>query len=420
MIVRRANLDDHAELVALRAALWPDAPRDENRAEVRGILSGQPPSTLPLTCFVAASGGRLLGFVEVGLRSHADGCNPAQPCGFIEGWYVRPEAAGAGVGRALIARAEAWARDQGCVELASDTWTENRSGIEAHLAVGFEEVDRCTNFRKSIPAAPLQGRPPESLHGVDSVRRLTSPGGAASPYGADLALLHHAHFGGVAQGAAATLVESLSDRGIPTGTVVELGCGSGISSRILADAGYAVVGVDSSEPMLRLAREEAPGCRFVRGSLWDFPLPRCVAVTAVGEAFCYAAAGDAPDESLLRARLAEIRACLVDDGVLLFDIAGPGRSGPRGKRQSSWEHAGSFVCLDEQEDASRRELSRTIDTFVPAGSLHRHRREVHRLRLFDPAAIEAALAGVGFAVERVDRYGSFDLGTGWFGFLARA
>jgi len=42
---------------------------------------------MPLTILVAqVSGGTLVGFVEVDLRSHADGCNPAQAVGYIEGW----------------------------------------------------------------------------------------------------------------------------------------------------------------------------------------------------------------------------------------------------------------------------------------------------------------------------------------------
>ena len=125
-------------------------PHDDNLADVRALLSGKPRSTLPLVMFVAVEEGALLGFVEVGLRSHADGCEPSRPCGFVEGWYVKPDAKGQGVGRALIARAEQWARDQGCTELASDTWADNEASIAAHKALGFEIVDTCVNFRKRI------------------------------------------------------------------------------------------------------------------------------------------------------------------------------------------------------------------------------------------------------------------------------
>lgn len=63
----------------------------------------------------------MTGFLEVGLRSHADGCDPAQPVGFVEGWFVEEACRNRGIGRALMRAAEDWARGQGCVEMASDT-----------------------------------------------------------------------------------------------------------------------------------------------------------------------------------------------------------------------------------------------------------------------------------------------------------
>jgi hypothetical protein len=32
---------------------------------------------------------RHLGY-EVGLRSHAEGCDAVRPCGFLEGWHAGP------------------------------------------------------------------------------------------------------------------------------------------------------------------------------------------------------------------------------------------------------------------------------------------------------------------------------------------
>ncbi len=55
-----------------------------------------------------------------------------------------------GVGRALCEAFEAWARDRGCRELASDTWPENAASIAAHRRLGFEEVDRVVTFRKPL------------------------------------------------------------------------------------------------------------------------------------------------------------------------------------------------------------------------------------------------------------------------------
>jgi aminoglycoside 6'-N-acetyltransferase I len=147
----RLGMPADAETVARQfLALWPDGTLDEQRAEAETILSGIPPSTLPLVVLVAEAGGEVVGFIEVGLRSHADGCDGRHPVGFVEGWFVAPEHRGNGVGRALMRAAEDWARSQGCREMASDTWLESEPSQRAHLALGFEVVDRCVHFRKVI------------------------------------------------------------------------------------------------------------------------------------------------------------------------------------------------------------------------------------------------------------------------------
>jgi aminoglycoside 6'-N-acetyltransferase I len=150
MEVRKAIVTDLEDLVPLRHALWPEGPREEHRSELQDILEGSPPGTMPLICLVATDGDALLGFAEVGLRSHADGCNPAHSCGFLEGWYVKPSARNQGVGRALVSAAEDWARMRGCVEMASDTWMDNVESQRAHAALGFEVVDRCVNYRQDL------------------------------------------------------------------------------------------------------------------------------------------------------------------------------------------------------------------------------------------------------------------------------
>jgi aminoglycoside 6'-N-acetyltransferase I len=148
--VREGTLSDLDELARFAAALWPEDDARGHRKHLRAILSGNPRSTLPLTVHVAARAGRLVGFVEVGLRSHADGCDERRPVGFLEGWWVEPDERRRGVGRALVDAAESWARRQGCREMASDTWIDEAPSIRAHQSIGYEVVDRCVHFRKSL------------------------------------------------------------------------------------------------------------------------------------------------------------------------------------------------------------------------------------------------------------------------------
>ena len=161
-------------VTGLCAALWPDEPPAEHREHAASILSGKPPSTLPLVLLVAEVDSEVVGFIEVGLRSHADGCDIRHPVCFIEGWYVEPRVQGRAVGRALMAAAEKWARSQGAFELASDTWIDHEASQRAHAALGFEVVDRCVHFRKSLTFGYAHVARLVGLHGEWHGRRFES------------------------------------------------------------------------------------------------------------------------------------------------------------------------------------------------------------------------------------------------------
>jgi len=154
VFIRPARLSDAHELAVLCALLWPDGSLDDHERETCQKIADGRSGTLPVAIFVADSGSEILaGFIEVGLRSHADGCDTARPAGFIEGWFVRDSFRGKGIGRQLVEAAEFWAREQGCVEIASDALIDNRASQEAHSALGFAVVDRCVHFKKRLRTA---------------------------------------------------------------------------------------------------------------------------------------------------------------------------------------------------------------------------------------------------------------------------
>ncbi|HEY1803870.1 MAG TPA: GNAT family N-acetyltransferase [Terracidiphilus sp.] len=149
--VRRAELRDRDELAQLHLLLWPECELDQEKEQVMALLTTGKCGTLPAAVFVADAGdGALAGFIEVGMRSHADGCNVAHPVGFIEGWFVRQANRNHGVGRSLMRAAEQWARSHDCAEIASDALIDNEDSHRAHTALGYEVVDRCVHFRKSL------------------------------------------------------------------------------------------------------------------------------------------------------------------------------------------------------------------------------------------------------------------------------
>ena len=151
--VRQAHLSDKDELARMRELLWPESSREEHRKELESVLGSGKYGTLPMAILVSLDEeGALTGFLEVGLRSHADGCDPARPVGFVEGWFVHEASRKQGIGRALMQSAEEWARKQGCLEMASDTWIDDERSLRSHQALGFEVVDRCVHFRKALGA----------------------------------------------------------------------------------------------------------------------------------------------------------------------------------------------------------------------------------------------------------------------------
>jgi aminoglycoside 6'-N-acetyltransferase I len=146
MVIRPATRNDTDEWLRMRSELWPDCPRTEHISEINGYFVEQD----DIAVFVAERGdGRLAGFVELSLRSTAESCS-SHPVGYIEGWYVDPDARRSGRGRALVQAGEQWAAERGCTEMASDTELDNTVSQLAHGRLGYAEVERLVHFRKSL------------------------------------------------------------------------------------------------------------------------------------------------------------------------------------------------------------------------------------------------------------------------------
>jgi SAM-dependent methyltransferase len=239
-------------------------------------------------------------------------------------------------------------------------------------------------------------------------------------YGPDLAHVHDAAFGALAEAGARELLMRLGEAGWSEGVVVDLGCGTGILGQRVAAAGFDVVGIDVSPDAVALARRRVPGARFSVGRALEAELPPCVAVAAVGEVLGYEA-GDAGagGADALAAVLRRIGAALAPGGLLLLDLAGPGRE-PAPRRV--W-HEGEdwLLCLEAREDGGAGVLRRRI-AVLRRGAEGSWRRtdEEHVIRLHAPEAVVAALDAAGLApVTRLAGYGVLAFGAGHAGFLAR-
>jgi aminoglycoside 6'-N-acetyltransferase I len=147
MTIRPAATADAAEWLRMRMALWPDSEPEKEAAEIADFLAGLPLPLLQAAFVCPRPEGGLCGLAEVSIHAEAPGCTTDR-IGYLEAWYVDPDQRGQHVGRELAEAAEAWARSQGCTEMASDTDPSYPSSPPAHAALGYQTV--AWFFRKDL------------------------------------------------------------------------------------------------------------------------------------------------------------------------------------------------------------------------------------------------------------------------------
>ena len=236
-------------------------------------------------------------------------------------------------------------------------------------------------------------------------------------YREDLAFIHNAGHGDFARAAAGLLQAALGRKGWERGLVIDLGCGSGILAGQLSDCGFDVLGIDISEAMIALARQRVPKGVFRVQSLLAADLPPCVAVAAVGECLNYLCD---PNHSLeaVRQVLERAYAALAPKGLLLLDVAEPGRVPGPSPSKTFVEGDGWAVFATATEDRPNQTLMRQITSFRKVGDLYRRDHEVHRLRLVPGAQVLSWLQEIGFEMQMLEGYGPLPFRGGHAGFLA--
>jgi SAM-dependent methyltransferase len=237
-------------------------------------------------------------------------------------------------------------------------------------------------------------------------------------YGEDLALIHDDGFGDFAADSAPGLLELLRRNGIFTGKVVDLGCGSGIWAAELIRAGYDVLGVDISAGMLALARKRAPNARFRRESFLTTKLPRCDAVTSLGEIFNYAFDRQVGQDAIVEFSRRVFDA-LRSGGLFIFDFREPIKE-PNSVAKGNHRVGKDWAVLVRVEvDSGGTNLTRWITSFRKVGRHYRRSEEVHRLHLYSATELATQLRRIGFRVRIVRGYGQRRFIKGHAGIVAR-
>ena len=228
-------------------------------------------------------------------------------------------------------------------------------------------------------------------------------------YRHDLALIHHLGFGFHADACAPGIIDLLAPIRARDGLVVEIGCGSGLLTRHLLEAGHRVIATDASDAMLDLARRYAPGAQDIRRlRLPDDVVPPADAIVSVGHVLNYL-----EDQASVDRALAALADALRPRGVLAIDLCdlawGRARehAPPHIRRDDQW------VLMTEYSLPSPNCFVREMTTFVenPDGSWRRD-DERHDNVLVDASRVPAVLHDHGVDASIASGFGSEELMVG--------
>ena len=208
-------------------------------------------------------------------------------------------------------------------------------------------------------------------------------------YRPDLARAHHLGYGFDADNCAPGILSLLAPVQARGGLVLELGCGSGLLTRHLTDAGHRVIATDASPAMLDLARGYAPAADIRPLTLPGDPLPAADAVVSVGHVLSYL-----PDAGAAIARAVRPGGLFAID---LCDLAyGEQRRGepPLGRVSDSW----AVLAATSLPAPDRFVRDITIFTLGDGGCWRRD-DERHENTLINTTQVPGLLAAEGVDVS---------------------
>ena len=203
-----------------------------------------------------------------------------------------------------------------------------------------------------------------------------------------LARVHHEGFGFHADACAPGILAHLApvlERG---GLVLEVGCGSGLLTRHLTDAGHRVLATDASPAMIEIARTHAPDAVDHRVlALPDDPLPEADAIVSTGHALSYIDTRERLDAALVACADA-----LRPGGVLALDLEDLStRDAQMARPPAVWVGEDWAMFMERVSDGPTH-FARSMTVFVEEDDgRYRREHERHDNVLVDVAGVVAPL-----------------------------
>ena len=197
------------------------------------------------------------------------------------------------------------------------------------------------------------------------------------------------------------ICDVLNEYGITDGPVLDLGCGTGELTRLMAKRGYDMTGLDSSVDMLMMAREKTQDSDilYLLQQMQDLELDGCVcAVYSACDCLNYIL-----EENELAETFRRVHQYLENGGIFLFDMNTDYKYrmllGNRTFAESRTE--GSFIWenyYDEQTAVNEYDLT----LFIPEeNGLYRRYTETHFQKNYSMEQIQKMFTDAGFTSQGI-------------------
>lgn len=199
----------------------------------------------------------------------------------------------------------------------------------------------------------------------------------------------------------ADFLEKLLHRGERTPkTILDLACGTGTMTWLLARRGYEMIGVDGSAEMLAQAQQKQDGAVEIAPLFLHQSMPKLDLYGTVDAAICCLdSINYLTRPADVRRTFARLKLFIAPGGMLVFDVNTPAK----------FAALDGQVFLDETDDTYcvwRTEVQKGLctyymDLFRRTGSLWQRSLEIHEERCYTPEELTAWLTEAGFADIRI-------------------
>lgn len=144
MEIKRASVNEANLVAKLAIQMWDENSVDGLEADFVDYMNNGG------AVFMAWNDNTAIGFAQCGFRHDYVEGTETSPVGYLEGVFVEGAYRRQGIAKELVKACQKFAKEQGCIEFASDCELDNEESLLFHLKMGFEEANRIICFTKKL------------------------------------------------------------------------------------------------------------------------------------------------------------------------------------------------------------------------------------------------------------------------------